>query len=294
MHLKAFLTALQFLTILPVRTKHLVDDKTLQHSLIYYPIIGLIIMSVMTVVVVSLGMALFGYDTIASAWQFSESIITLGQSFEVWQVMVLAVITLIGWVVLTGALHLDGFADSVDALIAGHKVYVAAGDEKAHQQKRDKILNVMKDPNSGPMAVIALILLLLFKFCLITAVFVQSLQSFVYLSLILVSLVLARLFMAVVLLETPYAKANGLGKVLQSASKSKVYVSYAALVIALVLMLGNWLLLLFLGMAAIAIIFRQFCLASVGGVTGDLLGMQLEVYEVAALLLGLGLLRFWM
>ena len=55
------------------------------------------------------------------------------------------------WVALTGALHLDGLADSADAWLGGF------GDPA-------RTLEIMKDPRSGPVAVVVLVLLLLLKF----------------------------------------------------------------------------------------------------------------------------------
>ncbi|PWQ89005.1 adenosylcobinamide-GDP ribazoletransferase, partial [Enterococcus faecium] len=56
------------------------------------------------------------------------------------------------WVLLSGALHLDGLADSADAWLGGF------GD-------RERTLRIMKDPRSGPIAVVTLVLVLLLKFC---------------------------------------------------------------------------------------------------------------------------------
>ena len=54
------------------------------------------------------------------------------------------------WVLLSGALHLDGLGDCVDAWVGGYG-------------ERERTLAIMKDPRCGPMAVVALCLLLLLK-----------------------------------------------------------------------------------------------------------------------------------
>ena len=54
------------------------------------------------------------------------------------------------WVLLTGALHLDGVADCADAWVGGF------GD-------REKTFQILKDPRSGPIAVVVLVLVLLVK-----------------------------------------------------------------------------------------------------------------------------------
>jgi adenosylcobinamide-GDP ribazoletransferase len=56
---------------------------------------------------------------------------------------VAAALVLILWVWSTGALHLDGLADSADAWVGG-------------LASRERTLEIMKDPRSGPAAVTAI------------------------------------------------------------------------------------------------------------------------------------------
>jgi adenosylcobinamide-GDP ribazoletransferase len=60
---------------------------------------------------------------------------------------------LIVWIWLSGGLHLDGFADSVDGFLGGHN--------------KEGILNIMKDSATGAKGVVALVSLLLLKFVLL-------------------------------------------------------------------------------------------------------------------------------
>jgi adenosylcobinamide-GDP ribazoletransferase len=119
--LRPFLIAVQFLTVLPVRVDGALDAKATGRSLLYYPLVGLLIGTLLA----------------ALAWMLGDA-----------PLLVSAAVLLAVWVAVTGALHLDGLADSADAWAAG------LGD-------RDKTLAVMKDPRSGPMAVVVLILVLL-------------------------------------------------------------------------------------------------------------------------------------
>jgi adenosylcobinamide-GDP ribazoletransferase len=126
--LQPFLIALQFLTIIPVRLAGMPSSKQTGQSLLFYPLIGLLIAALL----------------ILTAW------LSNAQSASVSAVFVLAV-----WVTLSGGLHLDGLADSADAWLGG------LGD-------RAKTLLIMKDPTSGPIAVTLLIILLLIKFVMLT------------------------------------------------------------------------------------------------------------------------------
>ncbi len=60
-----------------------------------------------------------------------------------------ALITLTLILFLTGALHLDGFADTVDGLFSG--------------RSRERILEIMKDPTMGSYGTVAIVLNLAFK-----------------------------------------------------------------------------------------------------------------------------------
>ena len=107
--IRPFLVALQFLTRIPTPDINKITDKEIGMSQYYYPVIGLII-----------GLVLTG----------SSSLISLSTGVE-------AALLLAIWVVITGALHIDGLADCADAWIGGY------GD-------KEKTLSIMKDPTKRP------------------------------------------------------------------------------------------------------------------------------------------------
>ena len=114
-----FLSAIGFLTILPVpKSARTFDGK----QVIYFPLVGLII-----------GAMLWTVDWIFSCFANIE-IRVIGD------VLFLAIIS--------GALHLDGLADSADGLFS--------------HRSREQILEIMKDSRIGVMGVLALIFCLLF------------------------------------------------------------------------------------------------------------------------------------
>jgi adenosylcobinamide-GDP ribazoletransferase len=123
-----------------------------------------------------------------------------------------AALLLTVWVLLSGALHLDGLADSADAWLGGF------GD-------RERTLTIMKDPRSGPIAVVTLVLVLLLKFAALLALIEQQHA----LALIIVPL-LGRSALLGLFLTTPYVRAGGLGQALadhlpRSAGKQVLAVS---------------------------------------------------------------------
>lgn len=125
----SFQIALQFLTIIPVSYAN-ASDQQLGRSLIFYPVVGLII-----------GLILAG---VISFLPVSYSLLS-------------AALLLSAWVLLTGGLHIDGLADSADAWLGGIG-------------SKQRSLEIMKDPAAGPIAVIVLGLSLLLKLALLEIV----------------------------------------------------------------------------------------------------------------------------
>jgi adenosylcobinamide-GDP ribazoletransferase len=107
---------------------------------------------------------------------------------------VLAALVLAVWVLLTGGLHLDGLADTADAWLGG-------------QGDRDRTLAIMKDPRSGPAAIVAIVLVLLAKFAALQALLAGGEALYP----LLLAPVLGRTVIVLLLLATPYVRLAGLG-----------------------------------------------------------------------------------
>ena len=240
-----FWIALQFLSSLPIRLPGMPAPQELGRSLLFYPLVGLLF-----------GGILWGLN-----W------LMLGAPLLLHAALLLTV-----WVLLSGALHLDGLADSADAWLGGF------GD-------RERTLTIMKDPRSGPIAVVTLVLVLLLKFAALLALIEQQHA----LALIIVPL-LGRSALLGLFLTTPYVRAGGLGQALadhlpRSAGKRVLAVSGLACVliaglsgffaVVLAVVLFAWL--------------RRIMLRRLGGTTGDTAGALLELLEVA-MLVGLALI----
>lgn len=122
--LSPLIIAFQLLTRLPTPQLETITPFNLGRSLLYYPLVGLVI---------GLMLATLNWLLISAT------------------IEVTAALLLVLWVAITGALHLDGLGDSADAWIGGY------GD-------RQRTLEIMKDPYCGPAAVSAIILLLTTKY----------------------------------------------------------------------------------------------------------------------------------
>ncbi|WP_445179222.1 adenosylcobinamide-GDP ribazoletransferase [Pseudomonas sp. McL0111] len=238
--------ALQFLSSLPIRLPGMPAPEQLGRSLLFYPLVGLLF-----------GVILWALNLLLSGAPL----------------LLHAALLLTVWVLLSGALHLDGLADSADAWLGGF------GD-------RERTLTIMKDPRSGPIAVVTLALVLLLKFTALVALIEQQ-QG---LALIIVPLI-GRAALLAVFLTTPYVRPGGLGQALADHLPRKAgwrVLAFSAL--------GCLLIAGFQAMVALVVAFgvfvwlRQVMVRRLGGTTGDTAGALLELLEVAVLV-GLVLAR---
>ncbi|MEO5586325.1 MAG: adenosylcobinamide-GDP ribazoletransferase [Novosphingobium sp.] len=124
--MRGLILALQFLTRLPT-PRVSADEQAFAASMRWFPVAGLVVGAI--VAVVSTGGALI------DRW-------------------LSALLALIAWVWVTGALHLDGLADLADARGAAH------GDRK-------RLLSVLADPHVGSFGVVAIVLQLAAKLVLL-------------------------------------------------------------------------------------------------------------------------------
>ncbi len=125
--MKQFITAWQFLTIIPISIRVEVTSESLGKSMALFPIVGL-----------ALGCVLAALDR--------------GFSF-IFPPAVASALLLTCYIAMYGGFHLDGLADTVDGL--------AGGRDKEH------ILKIMKDSNIGAIGVVALSLVLIMKYAAI-------------------------------------------------------------------------------------------------------------------------------
>ena len=136
-----FFIALQFLTIFPVQLKEMPSKQQNGQSLLFYPLIGLII-----------GAILFAIATLLHALP----------------VILLSSLILVVWIWLKGGLHLDGLADTAAAWVGGF------GD-------KERTLKIMKDPSCGPIGVLSLIILCLIKWSALYVLLEKQLYSALFL-----------------------------------------------------------------------------------------------------------------
>jgi adenosylcobinamide-GDP ribazoletransferase len=231
--MRGLILAIQFLTRLPTPQLRDLDAANLPRSAHWFPLVGLLI----------------GVLLAAALW--------LGSRIDPW---LGALLTLLLWVWITGALHLDGLADMSDALGASHR-------------DRERFLAVLADPHLGTFGAVSLVLQLAFKLI----VLMLLARSGQYWAVLLVPawarwgvLVWARL---------PSLKP-GLGERLSGQIQLRaIWLWGGALAVASLLAPLLW------GVPLLVLLWRRFLWRRLGGMTGDLLGAGVELTESAALLL---------
>jgi len=234
-----FLSALGFLTIIPMSSRAF---RVEGRQILYFPLVGLLI-----------GMLLYGVDKVCALYATQEIRVIADALF-------LAVIT--------GALHLDGLADSADGLFS-------------HRPK-ERILKIMQDSRIGVMGALAIIFCLLLKMAGFAGLTGPGHEIF-----LLTAPALARTGQVVGLVFMNYARDEG-GKSQLFFQKKKYYLlSFAIVPIALpfFISIGTGLMVLFIFLAGTVLLLRFFQ-KGIDGITGDTLGAQTEVMESAILITG--------
>ncbi|MFW9485401.1 adenosylcobinamide-GDP ribazoletransferase [Xanthomonas euvesicatoria pv. euvesicatoria] len=231
------LAALGFLTRMPVPARVFARPGAQARSLPWYPAVGLLIGAVVS----------------ALAWCLRDAAALLG-----------AAMLLSSWVWFTGALHIDGLADTADAWVGG-------------MGERARTLAIMRDPTSGPMAVTAIVLILLLK-CTALAALLPTAPGGVWLAPLL-----ARTALVAAFLTTPYVRAGGLGSGLVGSARAGLLLSLL-LGLACAFAVGRLRGMLACAVTGVVLVmWRRACLQRLGGMTGDTCGALVEISETAVL-----------
>lgn len=245
LELRALAAAVCFLTRLPLGRRISVNGEDLGRAGVAFPFVG-------AAVGAALGGVAFGLAHLLSVWL--AAVLGIGVA-----------------VVLTGALHLDGLADSADALGAG---------------SRQRALEVMRDHTIGSYGAVAVALDLLLKAGALSALIEHG-------QVVRMAVAAGGLSRAAPVLSaalSPYARPRaGLGEPLARARRSRALLALAAAALLAVGLAGwNGAVL-----AAAALVLTLLLTVAgrrwLGGVTGDTLGAALELVEATVLVTAAGL-----
>jgi adenosylcobinamide-GDP ribazoletransferase len=179
-----------------------------------------------------------------------------------------AVAAVIALTVLTGGLHLDGLADSADALCAS----VPA----------ERRLEIMRDPHIGTFGVVALVLDILVKTLAIGSLDHRGAAAYLAFGL---SAMLGRWVMVVGALGR-YARPGGLGALFAEGGRAPIYIASAVTACIVAVCASRYMrLTVWLVVAAIVTggAVHLFAYRRIDGYTGDTLGAAGELTETGCL-----------
>ncbi len=232
--------ALGFLTILPVAPANTVCLQTVTASFRWFPLVGFVIGAALCLEDFAVG--LFLTRALRSA------------------------IVLMSLAIVTGAVHLDGLADTVDALGAG--------------RNRGRALEILRDSRVGSFGALALVFVTVLKILALA-----ELRGMPRYAALWLAPGLARWAMVAVAWRREYLRAQGAGSVLLDPENSKngLMVASFTAAVAVSLVAGTRALLACVVAIAVAIALRAFYRRWLGGVTGDLIGAAGEIVEVCVL-----------
>jgi len=245
---RSLLATVRFLTILPTPGKCATTAEDFAGALWWFPVVGL------------------GIGAMAA-----------GLSWALWQVLpplpaaVLLVLAMTG---ISGALHMDGLADTADGFLSS--------------RPKERILEIMKDSHIGAMGVIAIVGVLLLK--------VAALSHFVEPDRVwpvaLLMPLAGRCMMPPAIVLMPYARPEGGLGALFGGSRSPWPAVWALVVLGG----AGWLLAEVTGLVCLAavvlmtLLFSLWSLRKIGGATGDTFGATCELCEVTIALTALATL----
>jgi adenosylcobinamide-GDP ribazoletransferase len=242
--IKIFLSSLMFFTRIPVFRFFEDREEYRVKNIKYLPAVGLL-----------LGAVAAGVFSLSSEYLTDNN--------------VCVALAMLSTIIMTGAFHEDGLADTADAIGGGYS--------------KEKILTIMKDSRIGTFGTIALIAVLALRFFLlksfpikyIPVIFIAS-QSF------------SRIFPLFMVVSLPYVSETNSAK---SKFVSKGIV-FSALVFGVLIGLTSilfvtfnfWVYLIFIPMFFIFLCLRKYFKDAVDGYTGDILGATQQIFEILFLI----------
>lgn len=236
--LKSCAAAFRFLTIMPLPTSFGCAAEDLDDSTFFFPLVGVVL----------------GLAAAAGAWLFWRIL----PPFAAASALTILLLS------FSGALHLDGLADTADGFFSS--------------RTREKILTIMRDSRIGVMGVVALFAILLLK--------VSSLSSLSAVEAAKVSFLMpmaGRCVMVIMMALLPYVRPEG-GLGTRFYSRKTVWSALLSMIIIFIMCFIIYgiagLVLASLVLMAL-LLFSVLCYRRIGGATGDTLGAACEISETS-------------
>ncbi len=254
--MRRFLLAFQFLTIFPVGKIENMSERDVGGSSVFFPAVGAV------------------QGTLTALWAAT--------CLKIFPVELANGLVILVTVIINGGLHLDGLADTFDAI--------------ASRKDRKKKLEIMKDSSIGPFGVTAIVITILLKYTSLNALHSFPDRNTYYLSLLLMP-VFSRWTMVAAIFHARSARQEGLGqmfivhtgiKELTGATAYLLISIGAALVFSNKFLNAPFQIAAFMPGLPLLYVFCaiavRFSNRNFGGMTGDTFGAVSEISEILFLL----------
>lgn len=230
--------AIQFSTVAPPMVRRCFTPGELGRAVGYFPLVGLL-----------LGAGLAGLDLAMR---------------RVFPAEVASAVLLAAWIVATGALHLDGYLDTCDALFGG--------------RTPDDRLRILRDERVGAYAVAGGVVLLLLKYASLAKIHRRA-------AALLLAPMLGRWAMSMAVLAFPYRRAEGLGRTMKDHTGWRQGVLATVIALGAATAIGGPGGLASAGFAVlVGLAVGRWAIGRIQGLTGDVYGAICELAETAVLL----------
>lgn len=243
--MNGILLALQFFTAVPIKKELPLGRKEVTAMYVALPLVG-----------AAIGFVMLGVAELLLNYGHVGTLLT-------------AVFIVLTGILLTGGLHLDGWADTGDAFFS--------------YRDRAKRLDILEDPRLGAFGTMALVFLVIVKIALFNELLLRGTGSIV---LFMAIPFLARAAMNIYFTTLCLAKDKGIAHFFKDKMRVKVVIGCSVvgsivILLAVGLWLHHWLIPigLLVVLAIGLLLFRSWSFKHFGGVTGDLCGAFIEGME---------------
>ncbi len=250
---KLILTAIMFYTRIPVPKNIGYSDEILNQSTKYFSFVGWIVGG------------------------FGALIFYL--SIFIFPLTISILLSMVTTIMLTGAFHEDGFADSCDAFGGGWT--------------KEKILEIMKDSRIGTYGTVGLIFILVTKYFTLFNVDAAQIPFVLF-----ASHAFSRYTATGIIFFSEYARENAsskskpVGKKLNSTEYLISFIFGSAPLLLISYQYSYWYLLIFITAIPVIFFLKRYFEKWIGGYTGDALGATQQISEVVFYLTFIIITRF--
>ncbi len=238
---------LQFFTRIPIKIRLAATAEDYGKGLVFAPFVGLNIGAILAAV--SYGLL----------YIFPSSVV--------------AAITLVIYIIITGGLHLDGLGDTFDGIFSN--------------RSKERILEIMRDSRVGTNAVLAVVSVLLLNYAALSQI-----NSAYFIRIILLMPMAGRIGSLVSAAVSTYARrGEGLGKsFIDFCGKKELFWGLLIYIIISLLTFDYkmWIVLAVPPISALLLI--KWLSSKIGGATGDILGAVCELNQCIFLVFACGVL----